>query len=59
MTTNREAASAHDPTRNPTAQQTLESVVEALERLRYGAIQITIHDGRAVQIDVTERRRFS
>ena len=58
MTTNREAP-AHDPTPNSTARQTLESVVEALERVRYGAIQITIHDGRPVQIDVTERRRFS
>jgi hypothetical protein len=34
-------------------------VEEALERLRYGAIQLTVHDGRLVQIDVTERTRFS
>ena len=34
-------------------------VQEALERIRYGAIQLTVHDGRLVQIDVTERTRFS
>lgn len=36
----------------------LDTVVEALSRLRYGAIQLTVHDGRLVQVDVTERRRF-
>jgi hypothetical protein len=34
-------------------------VHEALERLRFGAIQLTVHDGRLVQVDVTERTRFS
>lgn len=47
-----------EASRKPAAQQTLDSVIEALERVRYGAIQITIHEGRPVQVDVTERRRF-
>lgn len=34
-------------------------VREALGRLRYGAIQLVVHDGRLVQIEVTERRRFA
>lgn len=33
-------------------------VEEALAKLRYGAIQLTVHDGRLVQVDVTERTRF-
>ncbi|MET0251631.1 MAG: YezD family protein [Novosphingobium sp.] len=37
----------------------LDTVVEALNRIRFGAIQLTVHDGRLVQIDVTERRRFN
>lgn len=37
----------------------LQLVSDALERLRYGAIQLTVHDGRLVQIDVTERTRFN
>ena len=37
----------------------LTSVTEALARLRYGAIQLIVHDGRLVQIEVTERQRFS
>jgi len=37
----------------------LQAVVDALARLKYGAIQITVHEGRLVQIDVTERQRFS
>ena len=34
-------------------------VEEALAKLRYGAIQLTVHDGRLVQVDVTERTRFT
>jgi hypothetical protein len=37
----------------------LRVVVEALDRLRYGVIQLTVHDGKLMQVDVTERRRFS
>ena len=43
----------------PAFQAALDSVTDALSRLRYGAIQLTVHDGRLVQIDITERRRFS
>ena len=35
----------------------LRIVAEALERLRFGVIQLTIHDGKLMQVDVTERRR--
>jgi hypothetical protein len=34
-------------------------VSEALGRLRYGAIQLTVHDGRVMQIEVTERKRLT
>ena len=37
----------------------LRVVAEALERLRFGVIQLTVHDGKLMQVDVTERRRFS
>jgi len=37
----------------------LRLVVEALDRLRFGVIQLTVHDGKLMQVDVTERRRFS
>jgi hypothetical protein len=36
----------------------LRAVAEALERLRYGVIQLTVHDGKLTQLDVTERQRF-
>lgn len=35
------------------------AVRDALGRLRYGMIQLTVHDGKLMQIDVTERRRFA
>ncbi len=39
--------------------QALDVVSEALGRLRFGTVQLTIHDGKLVQVEVTERRRFS
>ena len=39
--------------------QALDVVSEALGRLRFGTVQLTIHDGKVVQVEVTERRRFS
>lgn len=29
-----------------------------LERLKYGSIAVTIHEGKVVQLDVTEKRRL-
>jgi hypothetical protein len=37
----------------------LDAVARAIGRLRFGAIQLTVHDGKVVQLEVTERRRFS
>ncbi|MFM7350224.1 MAG: YezD family protein [Erythrobacter sp.] len=39
--------------------EALAVVSEALTRLRYGTIQLTVHDGRVMQIDVTERKRLT
>jgi len=37
----------------------LDAVSEALGRLRFGAVNLTVHDGKVVQIDVTERKRLT
>lgn len=39
--------------------EALALVGEALGRLRYGAIQLTVHDGKVTQIDITERKRLT
>ena len=46
----------YDPAELP---EHLRVVAEALERLRYGVVQLTVHDGKLMQVDVTERRRFA
>jgi hypothetical protein len=38
---------------------TLEVVSEVLARLRFGAINLVVHDGKVVQIDVTEKKRLN
>jgi len=40
-------------------EEGLLNIRQALEGLRFGNIAITIHEGRIVQIDVTEKRRFA
>lgn len=39
-------------------EASLASIREALLTLHYGSIMVTVHNGRIVQIDVTERRRL-
>jgi len=46
-------------TADEAAASAIKSVTEAIGRLRYGAIGLTVHDGRVVQLEVTERQRFS
>ena len=41
------------------ADEAIAAIRESLQRLRFGAIAITIHDGRIVQLDVTEKRRLA
>lgn len=35
-----------------------EALAAAVAALRYGVVQLTVHDGKVVQLDVTERQRF-
>ncbi len=46
--------SAHDALSEP-----VRLVLDALKTLRFGAIQLTVHEGRLVQVDITERKRFA
>jgi len=49
---------AHSPVAAPAAA-ILQAVSEAISRTRFGAVQLTIHEGRVVQIDITEKQRFT
>lgn len=40
------------------APRAVQTVLDALEKLKFGAIQLTVHEGRLVQVDVTERHRY-
>lgn len=39
-------------------EESLNTVRHALAGLRFGAVLLTVHEGRIVQIDVTEKRRL-
>ena len=36
----------------------IERIRQALETIHFGEIHLTIHDGKMVQLDVTEKHRF-
>ena len=36
----------------------IDTIRDALAALSYGSLVLTVHEGRLVQIDVTERKRF-
>ncbi len=40
------------------ASRAVQTVLDALDKLKFGAIQLTVHEGRLVQVDVTERHRY-
>lgn len=51
--------STHDQNRRPNiATEHLDAIASALAKLRFGVIQLTVHDGKLMQLDVTERTRF-
>jgi hypothetical protein len=37
----------------------LSAIQGYLRKLRFGSIAITVHDGKIVQLDVTEKRRLA
>jgi len=39
--------------------QPIAIVTDALSRLRFGDIRLTVHNGRVVQVDVTEKTRLA
>jgi len=39
-------------------EESIASVREALAGLKYGNVSLTVHEGRVVQIDVTEKKRL-
>lgn len=54
--------SDHQPPLNSESARLLEesiaSVREALSGLKFGNVSVTVHEGRVVQIDVTEKKRL-
>lgn len=41
-----------------TVEEGIATVRDALAALAYGSLVLTVHEGRLVQIDVTQRKRF-
>jgi len=40
------------------AEDALAAIREQLERMRFGSIALTVHEGKVVQLDITEKRRL-
>jgi hypothetical protein len=46
------------PAVKPEERRVIEEVLNALRNLRFGSIEITVHDGKATQIERKEKVRF-
>ena len=40
-------------------EEALAAIRDYLQTIRFGSIALTIHEGRVVQLDVTEKRRLA
>jgi hypothetical protein len=49
--------SSHDHEAAPSSE-VIDEVIRALRQIRFGSIEITIHESRVVQIECREKRRF-
>ncbi|MBU0557786.1 MAG: YezD family protein [Alphaproteobacteria bacterium] len=47
------------PTGDDPHGNTLSIIRQALDRLKFGAVHLTVHEGRLVQIEVTEKTRLT
>ena len=41
------------------SEDAIAAIRDYLQRIRFGSIALTIHEGRIVQLDVTEKRRLT
>ena len=41
------------------SDEAIAAIREHLQTIRFGSIALTIHEGRIVQLDVTEKRRLT
>ena len=46
-------------TDGPVRDEWIDVVTRKVEALRFGSVQITVHDGRVTQLESLERTRFS
>jgi len=55
-----ESTPVPETTRNPgvTVEEGLATIRDALSAIAYGSLVLTVQEGRVVQIDVTQRKRF-
>jgi hypothetical protein len=48
-----------DPSQKQKLDEVAQEIVRAIEQLRFGSIEITVHDGRVTQIERREKVRFT
>lgn len=46
------------PANGVTVEEGIATIRDALSAVDYGSLVLTVHEGRVVQIDVTQRKRF-
>lgn len=42
----------------PDNERALEYIADAMKSIRYGSVELVIHDGQVVQVETRHKRRF-
>ena len=58
MSTSSQPDQPPKPPFDASSTKVLEAVTAAISRMRFGGVELTVHDGRVVQLEVRERHRF-
>jgi hypothetical protein len=51
-------AVSEEPNREPRISEIATQIADILQEIRFGSIEITIHEGKVVQIERKEKLRF-
>ncbi|MFT3828147.1 MAG: YezD family protein [Opitutaceae bacterium] len=52
------SSTSHKPAQSPVVPDWAQVVREKVEKLRFGVVQVVVHEGKVTQIESTERTRF-
>ena len=58
MNTQKQSIGGEDENMSKVTEQTLDYLKESIDKIAFGSVVITVHNGKITQIDTTDKKRF-